>query len=348
MDLGPRASATMLSGMSGLTQFHNLDDDVAKETNDLTVESGFSTDGGFLGPSDLRGVGTLHGAGVSLSDSNEPHEQSKRKGGWTKGKKRTKKGIKDANAPKMPLSGYLRYLTERREKLRMENPSLSFTEISKQLGAEWSSLPQHEKQRYLDEAEKDKERYNREMEAYQQTDAYRAFKKQLTSKSKDNEAEATQHIPNTNLEVLNLDEDESGTFDIPIFTEEFLDHNKVRDGELRQLRKQTTELEEQNAILSKHMENMRQAVERLETETSQMRSSNTALHTHHHALNNLLTQRFSNLPLPGTKEYPTLDTIDSYMSKLHNIVLNSPQQHPAFVSTAVDIISRLGNMDDKL
>ena len=40
MDLGPRASATMLSGMSGLSQFHNLDDDVAKETNDLTVESG--------------------------------------------------------------------------------------------------------------------------------------------------------------------------------------------------------------------------------------------------------------------------------------------------------------------
>ena len=40
MDLGPRASATMLSGMSGLSQFHNLDDDVAKETNDLTVEPG--------------------------------------------------------------------------------------------------------------------------------------------------------------------------------------------------------------------------------------------------------------------------------------------------------------------
>ena len=70
----------------------------------------------------------------------------KRKGGWTKGKKRNKKGMKDINAPKQPLSGYLRYLTERREKIRLENPNLSFTEISKQLGAEWSSLPQHEKQ----------------------------------------------------------------------------------------------------------------------------------------------------------------------------------------------------------
>ena len=45
----------------------------------------------------------------------------------------------------------------------------------------------------------------------------------------------------------------------------------------------------------------------------------------------------------GTKECPTLDTIESYMGKLHNIVLNSPQQHEAFIATAVDIISRLGN-----
>lgn len=69
----------------------------------------------------------------------------KRKGGWTKGKKR-RKGLRDSNAPKQPLSGYLRFLTERREKIRQENPNLSFTDISKQLGAEWSNLPQHDKQ----------------------------------------------------------------------------------------------------------------------------------------------------------------------------------------------------------
>lgn len=43
-----------------------------------------------------------------------------------------------------------------------------------------------------------------------------------------------------------------GNFDIPIFTEEFLDHNKTRDAELRQLRKINTDYEQQNAILSKH------------------------------------------------------------------------------------------------
>ena len=40
-------------------------------------------------------------------------------------------------------------------------------------------------QHYLDEAEKDKERYNKELEAYHQTEAYRMFtKKQQEKKMK--------------------------------------------------------------------------------------------------------------------------------------------------------------------
>lgn len=347
MDLGPRASATMLSGMSGLSQFHNLDDDVSKESNDLTVDSGFSADASFLasGHSDLR-TG-MHGSS-GMTDNADGGELTKRKGGWTKGKKRKKDKVKDVNAPKQPLSGYLRFLTERREKIRHENPNLSFTEISKQLGSEWSSLPQHEKQRYLDEAERDKERYNREMEAYQQTEAYRTFKKQFTGKNKEEDADSQQPLNGTGLEVLNPEEEESGTFDIPIFTEEFLDHNKTRDSELRQLRKQTTELEEQNAILSKHIDNMKQAIERLEVDAVQQRSTNMALQGHLSSIRSTLTQRFSSLPLPGSNECPTLETIDAYMAKVHSIIMDSPQQNEAFVATVLDIVSRLSVDSEKL
>ena len=80
-----------------------------------------------------------------------PHEPTenpdKRKGGWPKGKKR-KKLMKDENAPRQPLTGYVRFLNERREKVRTDNANLSFSEITKLLGAEWSKLPQHEKQRW--------------------------------------------------------------------------------------------------------------------------------------------------------------------------------------------------------
>ena len=60
------------------------------------------------------------------------------------------------------------------------------------------------------------------------------------------------------------DRENANSFDIPIFTEEFLDHNKARELELKQLRKQTSEFEEQNAVLGKHIESMKSAISKLE------------------------------------------------------------------------------------
>ena len=88
-------------------------------------------------------------------------------------------------------------------------------------------------------------------------------------------------------------------FDIPIFTEEFLDHNKAREAELRQLRKSNTDYEQQNAILQKHIENMKAAVEKLEVETMQQRNNNVALQQHLDHMRATLTASFQNIPLPG-------------------------------------------------
>ena len=76
----------------------------------------------------------------------------------------------------------------------------------------------------------------------------------------------------------------------------------AREGELRQLRKQTTDLEEQNAILSKHIESMKHAIEKLEVEAVQQRSTNMALQGHLDNLRTTLTENFNTVPLPGEKE----------------------------------------------
>lgn len=73
----------------------------------------------------------------------------------------------------------------------------------------------------------------------------------------------------------------------------------AREGELRQLRKQNTEYEEQNAILSKHIDNMKQAIEKLEVEAVQQRNNNMALQQHLDALRSTLTTNFSTVVLPG-------------------------------------------------
>ena len=69
----------------------------------------------------------------------------KKKGGWPKGKKR-RKTFRDSNAPKAPLTGYVRFLNEQREKVRAERPDLNFPEVTKLLGAQWSKLSAEEKQ----------------------------------------------------------------------------------------------------------------------------------------------------------------------------------------------------------
>ena len=74
---------------------------------------------------------------------------------------------------------------------------------------------------------------------------------------------------------------------------------KARENELRQLRKSTTEYEEQNAILQKHIDNMKSAIEKLETEAVQQRNTNMALNSHLQSLRAMLTSSFAGVPLPG-------------------------------------------------
>ncbi|XP_035828536.1 high mobility group protein 20A [Aplysia californica] len=319
----------------GMSQFDTFDDEVSKESNDLTVDAGLSPDGPFLSSvaqPDLS-QGLSIGSGTELGGHSE---SSRRKGGWTKGKKR-KKGVRDSNAPKQPLSGYLRFLTERRELLRREQPSLSFADVSKLLGAEWSSLAQHHKQRYLEEADKEKEQYVRDLEAYQKTESYRAFRMQMDKRKE--EGQTTDVL--AAQAAVSLDQEESGTFDIPIFTQEFLDHNKAREAELRQLRRQSTELEEQNAVLSKHSDNMRQAVSRLQAEAQQHRANNAVLTSHLDALRARLTAAFSALPLPGSGHLPSVDSIDTYMARLHSLILDSPHDNEQLIATVRDVVGRL-------
>lgn len=44
------------------------------------------------------------------------------------------------------IAGYIRFLNDRREQFRSENPSLAFAEVTKLLAVEWNQLPADKKQ----------------------------------------------------------------------------------------------------------------------------------------------------------------------------------------------------------
>ncbi|KAG8576208.1 hypothetical protein GDO81_009800 [Engystomops pustulosus] len=221
-------------------------------------------------------------SGELRTDEEQPRP---RRGGWTKGRKR-KRSPRDNNAPKAPLTGYVRFMNERREQLRSERPDVPFPEITRIVGSEWSKLPAEEKQKEV---------------------------------------------------VLK----ERPMFDIPIFTEEFLNHSKAREAELRQLRKSNMEFEERNAALQKHVESMRSAVQRLEAELNQEQGRNTLLQQHIQNVRQTLAHCLRAVPIPGTNETPTLDTIDSYMSRLQSAVLTHPKESEALISGVREVLSQL-------
>ncbi|CAI9565014.1 unnamed protein product [Staurois parvus] len=270
----------------------------------------------------------------------EEEQPRPRRGGWTKGRKR-KRSPRDNNAPKAPLTGYVRFMNERREQLRAERPDVPFPEITRIVGSEWSKLPTHEKQRYLDEADRDKERYTKELQQYQKTEAFRSYsrKSQNRQKGRQQRQEGSRPISSDPEKESVLKE--RSVFDIPIFTEEFLNHSKARETELRQLRKSNMEHEERNAALQKHVESMRSAVQRLEAELQQEQGRNTLLQQHLQNVRQTLTHCLQAVPIPGTTETPTLETIDSYMSRLQSAVLTHPKESEALISGVREVLSQL-------
>ncbi|VEN33486.1 unnamed protein product [Callosobruchus maculatus] len=255
-------------------------------------------------------------------------------------KTKKKKKPKDSTAPRVPLTGYARYLSDRRESVRAENPNISFAEITKILASEWGHLPADRKQQYLDAAEQDRERYRKEYNAYKQTEAYKLFTKQQNEKklkgTKDKLDKITQPVLSKDPQDMNF-----GNLDIPIFTEEFLDHNKTRDGELRQLRKINSDYEQQNAILTKHIENMKSAITKLESEIMQQEKNNASLQQLLDHLRNTLADGFCDVNLPGMKEVATLQNIDNYMTNLHSILLENSSHDTNLLQTVRDIIGKL-------
>ena len=78
-----------------------------------------------------------------------------------------KKGKKDKDAPKRPISAYFFYNQERREKLKKEKPNLDNKELIRAMSEEWNKLSDEEKKPYVKKAAEDKKRYVEEMKAYE-------------------------------------------------------------------------------------------------------------------------------------------------------------------------------------
>ena len=75
--------------------------------------------------------------------------------------------FKDPNAPKRPLTAFFLYAADHRAKVREElGEGCTVGDISKKIGKQWAEIDDSEKQKYQDQAAKNKAQYEKELEAY--------------------------------------------------------------------------------------------------------------------------------------------------------------------------------------
>ncbi|XP_055695829.1 high mobility group protein 20A [Lutzomyia longipalpis] len=238
-------------------------------------------------------------------------------------KRKRKKLPRDG--PKPIQTGYVRYMNEKRDIIRSQFPDVPIGEITRKLAQGWASLTDEEKKPYLEAAEQDKNRFSREMEEYRQNQA-----KKVALAEEAPKIVVEKPAPQETFEHKN------GDYDIPIFTDEFLDHNKTVETELRALRKSFTDYEQQNSVLEKHVENMRNGINKLTNETTQMMANNKVLQAYLEKMRSKLVNAMGSLPAASGSEHNiTMDTIDDFLQNL-------PSAHgPATLNKAKDIIRKL-------
>ena len=83
------------------------------------------------------------------------------------GKKKKKKKVKDPNAPKRNQSAFFLYSNATRNDVKNANPEVSFGGIAKIISVNFKALSASERDYWDKKAAADKERYQREMAAYQ-------------------------------------------------------------------------------------------------------------------------------------------------------------------------------------
>jgi hypothetical protein len=91
--------------------------------------------------------------------ANPPAPRKSKKASTKKAKKE-----KDTNAPKRGATAYFLWLADNREAIKKGHPEFKVTDVAREGGVRWRALK--DKKKYEDLAAKDKQRYEKEMAAY--------------------------------------------------------------------------------------------------------------------------------------------------------------------------------------
>jgi len=89
--------------------------------------------------------------------------------------------VRDVNAPRRPLTGYMRYIKTIRQEVE-EETGLNGIKVTPHLSARWNALDDEEKDVHNKEFAKEMKKHQKLMSAYKKTDSYKAFQQAKKAK----------------------------------------------------------------------------------------------------------------------------------------------------------------------
>lgn len=112
------------------------------------------------------------------------------------------------------------------------------------------------------------------------------------------------------------------------------------ESELKKLRKHNTDYEQQNAVLEKHVENVRNGITKTNAEITDLHTENEKLNAYLGILRTKLSHQLRNLSIPSEPHGANMENIDKYMNDLYEMA-KSDSHGPASLNKAKDLLRKV-------
>merc|ERR1712226_1579556 len=244
----------------------------------------------------------------------------------------------DIRPPKRPMNAYQAFMKSEVNNFK----GMPFKEMTPLLASKWKSLSDADKKPFVNKQEEDRKRYDQEMAAFWSSSKGKQYKqmqqmrkKQKASGAKCNVDEdgkkrrrsknvsketvtnvASTSDVGTSEQVAIVNADTSVPYDplqIPVFNDRFLDFNRKRDHQLRQLRRASTEVENENLQLLSHMKAMKAMIARSEQDAVRLLAHNEAITTQLEQVKRSAIERVKSVP-----SYTHNETLKNYIEQSSN------------------------------
>ncbi|VDM38016.1 unnamed protein product [Toxocara canis] len=195
------------------------------------------------------------------------------------------------------------------------------------IGRRWNALSDEQKRPFLEKAEAERVEYEKQMEAYRKTDAYKQFTEKKEEILKKRRRKLKSGEPDSDDENEKL-MGRTQAADLPIFSAQFLEYNKTQEAALKKLRQKSSSLEEENRLLKEIISRLKANIVAKKREYQKESGRAQEVLRTKEKWTSLIVAALNGVVVSGAP--PVAKNIYAYMERLNYLTMEDPQ-HPILI-----------------